>query len=174
MDQGQQIPIWFADSSHSAYCFIFAFEFFLNNTNLTFCTKPTSRGFKKFQQKIKLPAVGNELTTVTITGIELRLVSLVAQPPASRMLLSLVNEKMKWAFFQSCPGPFGSQLSHIIHFIKYSYIIIHFLSVVKLRFTSANVAAKYSVERKSFSCFVPESYNNFILSKPMFKRKFLS
>ena len=44
---------------------------FLNNTNLKFlATKFTSRGFKKFQQKKKLPAVGTKLTTLIITGLE--------------------------------------------------------------------------------------------------------
>ena len=30
----------------------------------------TSKGFKKFQQKIKLPSVGIKLATPTITGLE--------------------------------------------------------------------------------------------------------
>ena len=47
-------------------------EFFLNNTNLTFLVflyKIDNRVLK-FQQKIKLPPVGIELTTPTITGLE--------------------------------------------------------------------------------------------------------
>ena len=57
-------------------CFIISFphqfEFFLNNTNLTFLAflyKIDIQGFQN-QQKIKLPLAGIELTTPTIYGLE--------------------------------------------------------------------------------------------------------
>ena len=47
------------------------FRVFVFNTNLTFLYKIDILGFKKFQQKIKLPPVGFELTTATITRLEI-------------------------------------------------------------------------------------------------------
>ena len=44
--------------------------FFVFNTNLTFVYKIDIEGFKNFQQKIKLPPMGFELTTEAITGLE--------------------------------------------------------------------------------------------------------
>ena len=44
--------------------------FFFFNTILTFLYKIDIEGFEKFQQKIKLPKMGFELTTVAITGLE--------------------------------------------------------------------------------------------------------
>ena len=43
--------------------------FFVFNTNLTFVYKIDIESFKKFQQKIKLPSVGFELTTAA-TALE--------------------------------------------------------------------------------------------------------
>ena len=47
--------------------------FYVFNTNLTFLYNIDIQGFKKFQQKIKLPRVGFELTTAAITGLEFQL-----------------------------------------------------------------------------------------------------
>ena len=46
---------------------------FIFYTNLTFLCKINIEGFKKFQQKIKLPPVWFELTTAAITGLEFQL-----------------------------------------------------------------------------------------------------
>ena len=45
-------------------------DIFLNNTNLTFLSFLYTIDIKGFQQKLKLPLVGIELTTPTITGLE--------------------------------------------------------------------------------------------------------
>ena len=51
----------------------FPHGFFVFNTKLTFLYKIDIEGSKKFQQKIKLPSVGFELTTATINGLEFQL-----------------------------------------------------------------------------------------------------
>ena len=45
-------------------------RFFIFNTNLTFLYNINIKGFETFQQKIKLPSVGFELPTATITVFE--------------------------------------------------------------------------------------------------------
>ena len=55
------------------YCIKQTIGFFVFITNLTFLYKIDIEGFKKFQQKIKLPPVGFELTTAAITGLEFQL-----------------------------------------------------------------------------------------------------
>ena len=48
---------------------VFLFKFFTMRSNLFFKPEFTSRSFKKFQQKIKLPKVGVEHTQLTITDL---------------------------------------------------------------------------------------------------------
>ena len=52
----------------SVFCDRFGLFFF--NTNLKFLYTIDIMGFEKFQQKIKLPPMGFEPTTTTITGLE--------------------------------------------------------------------------------------------------------
>ena len=51
----------------------FTIGFLVFNKNLIFLYKIYIEGFKKFQQKIKLPPVGFKLTTAATTGLEFQL-----------------------------------------------------------------------------------------------------
>ena len=57
----------------------YTFELFTIRSNLNFKPEFTSKGFEEFQQKIKLPPVGVEPTTLTITGLRVQYLAYCAK-----------------------------------------------------------------------------------------------
>ena len=90
-----------------------------------FCTILTSRGFEKFQQKIKLPSVGIELTTPTITGLEFYAYSnaLPTQPICHSLPVSDFQTFIKSCSIESRNDP--SPKSEVEHETKFTLRIFY-------------------------------------------------
>ena len=90
----------------------FTIGFFVFNTNLTFVYKINIEGFKKFQQKIKLPPVGFELTTAAIRILS----ALPTQPPSH-----LLNRRsLYWSWYYTEVGSFLESIEHdLIRVLKF-------------------------------------------------------